>query len=67
MKTKLIAYIQKEEMVVPEAVNASPRNKPIQFKSKKEPTIIKRAGLLCREAQKEILFIQLVLVAYEVN
>jgi hypothetical protein len=34
---------------------------------KKEPIIMKRAGHLWREAQIEIFFIQLVLVAYEVN
>ena len=57
MKIKLIRYIHIEEIIVPEAISTSPRNNPMQFKIKKEPTIIKRADHLWREAQIEIFLI----------
>jgi hypothetical protein len=39
----------------------------MKFKIKKEQMMTKRAAHLWRKAQIEIFFIQLVLVAYEVN
>jgi len=57
MKIKLIRYTQIEEIKIPEAMSTFPRNNPMQFKIKKEPTIIKRADHLCREAQIEMFLI----------